>query len=391
MSAAPARGQIVEQPEAAMLQFWQIGLTPRVNVATGIDTNVFNQAIASQEDFTSNVTGDVALSWRVGRVRLGGTGQYNYQYFREFARERSGGGAFDLRTEIPFNRLNVWAAGSYLNTKERPGLEIDERARRTNMRAAGGLQLRTFGRTSLDVDASRSTAAYDETASLQLQAALNHDTDTINLGMRYALTPLTTLRVRGEMIRDRFEFSQLRDADSVRVMGGLDLAKLALISGQAWVGFRSFSPSHPEVPPYTGLVAAVGVGYTWVTRARVTFDFNRDLNYATDPREPYYVFNDVRGALTVRLTDTWDTTVGAGRQILDYQEREFAPQSNDLIIVPGPRISRDEGLSYSGGVGFRMNPLVRVGFDARYFTRRGSLATRSFEGWRIGTSVTYGR
>ena len=386
-----AAGQTVATPETAPVQFWQFGLTPRVSIVSGIDTNVFNEAESSREDLTSTVTTDIALSWRAGRVRFGGSGQHNYLYFREFARERSSGGATELRAEVPINRVTVYAAGSYLNTRERPGLEIDERARRVSSRAGTGLQIRLMTKTSLDIDASRSAVAFADSASTSLREALNHESDTVNVGVRYALTPLTTLRLRGEAMRDRFEFSPLRDADSVRVMSGVDLAQLALISGQVLVGFRRFAPSHPEVRRFAGFVASVGVGYTWRSRTRLSFDFNRDLNYATDPREPYYVFNDLRSGVTVHITDKWDATAAASRQLLDYREREGVASGIAALTVSGPLVSRDQGQSYTAGAGYRINPLVRIGVDARYFSRQGTVATRTFEGWRLGTSVTYGR
>ena len=84
--------------------------------------------------------------------------------------------------------------------------------------------------------------------------------------LRYALTPLTTFVVDTDFGRDRFELTNLRDADSLGSCPGSSSSRLALISGRVFVGYRQFEPLTEELPDYSGVVAAVDAAYIHGTR-----------------------------------------------------------------------------------------------------------------------------
>ena len=104
-----------------------------------------------------------------------------------------------------------------------------------------------------------------------MTAALNEEVTEGAVAFRMDLTPLTTFVVRTGVSNDVFEFSHVRDSNSVMVVPGLEMKPSALLSGKASVGFRRFNAKSATVPDFSGVVAAVDVGYVMreVTRIGV--------------------------------------------------------------------------------------------------------------------------
>ena len=123
--------------------------------------------------------------------------------------------------------------------------------------------------------------------------------------------PLTTFVVRTGVSNDVFEFSRVRDSTSVVVVPGLEMKPSALLSGKASVGFRRFNAKSATVPDFSGVVAAVDVGYVMreVTRIGVV---DRNLDYSFQADKPYVataVMFDVKQALGF----SWDVVGRVGR------------------------------------------------------------------------------
>src|SRR4029078_1040450 len=100
--------------------------------------------------------------------------------------------------ELPLSRIKPFALGSYVNTRQRPGFEIDSRARATTNVATVGTALRISGKTTFVLSGGRTTVAFDQADTFlgtALAEALNHHSDIEALPFRYLLTPLTTLVV----------------------------------------------------------------------------------------------------------------------------------------------------------------------------------------------------
>jgi hypothetical protein len=321
---------------------------------------------------------------KLGPSRLSGKASGQYLYYQEYASQRSWNNTGEGRWEVPFARLLPFVTATYANTRERPGFEIDSRARRRDDSVGAGTELRISSRTALIGGVRRSRFAFDETETFlgaDLARALNRTSDTAEVRFRYALTPLTTLTVNAEGAADRFVFDPLRNGDSIKVMSGLELKPLALISGSALVGVRRFNALDPSVPDYAGLVATVDAAYT-VAATRLAVHLNRDLGYSFEPTEPYYGLTDVGVSITERVTRAWDLVARGGLQTLDYQQRASATalaRRVDIVSV------------YGGGVGYRIGETLRLGVDANYYRRVSeTLAQHDYEGFRVGASFSYG-
>jgi hypothetical protein len=385
--ALPARAQQpVEPSEAARFRWGALRFTPSLAITdVGIDNNVFNEAEHRKQDTTAAIGPAAALWMNLGRGRLSGKASGQYLYFKEYENQRSWNTNVDMRLQFPLVRIKPFVAGTYVNTRERPGFEIDSRARRRDQTVSIGTDIRLSGKTSFVVSAGQARFAYDKNETFlgaELARVLDRRADTETLQLRYILTPLTTFVVSTEATQDRFVIQTIRNADSIRVMPGFELKPFALISGRVGVGFRHFNALSPDVPDYNGVIASVDAQYSMAaTNFHVTV--NRDLNYSFEAQEPYYALTDSVLTITQRVTRVWDIVGRGGRQSLAY--RRFS----SLTGESSTRV--DHGTLVGLGVGYRLGKTVRLGIDANYYQRESPTANlRDFEGLRVGASVSYG-
>ena len=356
----------------------------------GVDTNVFNELEDPKQDFTVAM-GPKAEFWtRMGpRGRLYGSTGVDYQYFREYDSQRSFGTANVMRFDVDLGRLMPFAEGTYVNTRVRPGFEIDARARRKNLAGQVGLGIRVQSKTKLlawvreqryRFDAGEVELIEGESLAVNLSVALDRDSSYRGGGVQFELTPLTTLLVDAESGEDRFVLSPERDADTYKVMSGFKFKPFALINGSLAVGYRSFSTLDPLVPDYAGFIAAIELSY--ILRAtRFSGVFNRDVTYSFETTEPYYLQTDWGLAVTQKITTAWDVVGRAGRYSLDYE----------TVGLPGATRRSDTGNRYGGGIGYKLGEYIRLGFDVNYIDRVSEAdVLRNYDGVRAGFTVTYG-
>lgn len=230
----------------------------------------------------------------------------------------------------------------------------------------------------------------DETAgSIYLRDVLNRTTTVGTASLRYRLTPLTTLVMSAEAVRERFQFSPGRDSNGFRLVPGVELDAHALIDGLAKVGYRSLKMLTPGMPDYTGAVASVDLGYRLMGVTRFSVSVKRDVEYSYELFQPYYVLTGLTGSVSQAVGGPWSLTARMGLQRLDYRAVKLTD-----ILVPGDvspgREGRDDILRFWGGVGYKLGPDVRLGFDVNYFKRRSERYSQDFSGLRAGTSLTYG-
>ena len=384
--AIPARAQGVEDPfETARFRFGVIRFTPSILISSvGHDSNVFNEADNPKGDTTAAIGPSVELWMRPGNSRLSARIGGQYLYFKEFDSQRAWNTSNEARWDVQLARITPFVAGSYVNTRDRQGYEIDSRSRRRDDAITVGSTLRLSGKSSFVVSFRRFNAEYDETESFQgaaLAEALNRREETARVQYRYALTPLTTLVVDTDVARDRFELTNLRDSDSIKVMPGFELKPMALISGRVFVGYREFKPLDAGLPDYRGVIAAVDATYVrGSTRFQAKVD--RDLAYSFEPTRPYYALLDAGLTVTQRLTSAWEVVGRGSRQRLDYRQLDSSPGTAD---------QGDSGYSYGGGLGYRLAETFRLGVDANYYTRRSEFADRrEYDGLRVFGSISYG-
>ena len=345
---------------------------------------MFNEAENPQSDRTAAVGPAVNLWLRMGRARLSAQASGQYLYFQEFSTQRAWNTANTARIELPLARFMPFASGSFANTRQRAGFEIDSRAR---MRAGGaslGSSVRLSGKTSLVLTASQNQIRFDRDETFlgeSLANALDRSTTAEQLDVRFNLTPLTTFVLTSEALQDRFDVSDDRNADSIRIMPGFEMKPLALISGRAAVGIRHFNVLSNRTPDFTGLVANVSASSS-IAATKLEARWARDITYSYQVEEPYYALNDFGFIVTQRITAGWDVVARTGWQALHYRR-------NIDAVAAIPRT--DRAALYGGGIGYLLGQGIRLGFDVNYYRRNSdALGFRNFEGLRMGASVGYG-
>jgi hypothetical protein len=378
----------------ARVRFGPLALTPGLAVTNvGWDSNVFNTWEDPQGDFTGTVTPQTDLWFRMGPLRVVGHGALGYVYFANFVKERSWNTDDSVKLEALGTHVRPYIGYAYLNIRDRPGYEIDQRVRRVENRMFAGVDMPLTRKTTLGAAFKRTKTDYAEGESfndIYLRFQFNRWTDVYTVSARYALTPLTTLLFDTEYVREKFEFDVMRNSAGFRLLPGVEFKPMALISGTARVGYRQLNFDSPNVPDYSGLVGSVNLGYTLLGATRFSVQFDRDVQYSFEQREPYYVLTGVTGSITYALNITWDLQARAGNQSLAYRQTILSGAGSGSAASGTSAGRTDRVVYYGGGIGYRLGPDTRIGFNVDYYTRRSGVSIRQYQGLRVGSSVTYG-
>jgi hypothetical protein len=87
--------------------------------------------------------------------------------------------------------------------------------------------------------------------------------------------------------------------------------------------------------------------------------------------------------LTQALGHRWDAVAQAAKNVATYRAR----LDSFLLDETGSR--RERQAQYGAGLGFRVNPYTRIGFDVAYARRLSTVAARRYDGFRFGGSFAY--
>jgi hypothetical protein len=356
----------------------------------GVDSNVFNEAGEQKSDFTFTVAPKIDV-WvpMARRALLKTTMASDFVWYAEYDTERSVDPQITARGEFYLNRITLFAEDAYLNTRQRPNYEIDLRSRHVEDTLAGGAQVAVTPALAVEIAGRRSETRYDTDAQFDgtsLQRTLNRETRGLNLVARHRLTPLTTLAVRYDNLRDRFEFSPTRDSNSYRVMPGVEFQPQALIKGSAYVGYRKFTPLAPEtLPEFSGLVGQLGLSYTLLGATVFGVSYVRDLSYSYEEARPFFVDSSVGASIRRALGARFDVLVSADRHEYEYYEALTAGVPSSLARPV------DVTWNYAGSVGYRLGRDGRIGVGVSYWTRESTRSDlRDYDNLRIGSSFSYG-
>ena len=124
-----------------------------------------------------------------------------------------------------------------------------------------------------------------------------------------------------EWQRDRFDTSTIRDADSVRVMPGVQFSPDAVIVGRVAMGFRQFTPRASVLAGFGGLVGSANVSYTMLNVTTFSVEATRDVMYSFEPATPYYLVTSGRVTLSQRIGGPYDVIALAGQDRLRVSGR----------------------------------------------------------------------
>jgi len=372
---------LVDQEVTARWRSGPIAIDPMLSVGDiGWDSNVFNDADEEKSDFTLTVTPRAVARLRLPAVTLVADSQVDFVHFAKFASERSMDADHQVGAELLIGSLTLGAFGSHADARRRVNSEIDSRSRRIT-RAMGlhaGVQF--SGVTSLRFAVERTRVEFDSHETFDganLSERLNRDDHLASATLRYAATPLTTFVVNGDVQRLRFLHLPHRDADSVRVLPGVEFDVLAVLNGRALVGFRSLRGRADGLPPFRGLVGSVDLTYPYRPGTRFTVSFDRDVRYSYRNDEPYYVLTGWGGSVRQGFADAWNIQARAAFERIDYQGADEI-RSPDVVVRYSAQLSRE------------LTASSQFVIDASIRRRHSPVSYRHYRGLQIYASATYG-
>lgn len=373
-------------PTMVHIRFGPLWIKPTLALTNaGVDENVFNDPDGqAQRDFTVTVTPATDAWLQVGRTWVTGTVQEDVIWYRQFASERSANTSYRAAWTAPLNRVTFNAGGAWLDTRERPGYEIDARAQRTEQHYTASGTFRLLTNTSAGLRLDFGKLNFDEGEvfdGTNLHDQLNHTTTTFGLLVNQQLTPLTSIALTGARSQDRFDFNPLRDSDSTVASIGVVFDPAALLKGSATFGYRDFKPLNPTVPGYRGTTVAVDLAYNLLDISQFTVHIARDIQYSFDVDQPYYLQTGVSLAARQQVFGPVDVEGRIGADRLDYRDL-----SGVVVDVSN---QSDHVTSSGGSVGYHFSTGLRFAFNVDKQTRESPVVSRQYDGVRFGTSVTY--
>ena len=272
----------------------------------GYDSNVYNYNVDSNPvgDYTATVSPSVDVWLRLPRLRLSGRGVLDFYYFKELSDFRATDTDAAARAELLLNRLTPFFEGRITNTRFRQNLEIDAIAERRNEVARGGVELRLTDKISAAVYALTTRNEYEPNSlylGTDLARELNYTSAGEGAALRWKLTPFTTFAMETERERDRFDSTDDRNSDSVRIAPAVEFNPLALVSGRFTYRFQHRRFISGVVPDFNGTFAFADLSYTAFGRTRFTVEYRRDLEYSYLVGQHDYVVSDATVRVTQRL------------------------------------------------------------------------------------------
>ena len=325
---APAAAQAVEatRPDAP-LHAGPLQLFPAFTIRDiGIDSNVYNDSQVLREDFTYTVSPMLRAVLPIGASRLTTRGGLDFRYFQRLKDQQSTSGWLNAQLEIGSGRVRPFGTAGLVRSHERGGYDVDTRALSVATQAKVGASVALTPVTSLTGWVVRETTRFasgEEFDGVPLGEQFDRATRGTATGLRFDLTPFTSVTSAIEIEKIRFAHVPLRDANSFRFAPVVQFAKGAIIEGEASAGFRDFRPLDARLAPYRGFVASVNLGFTLLNVTRV--EAQAVARRAVFVRRHAAALSRARAAashVAQRVAGPFEAIVIGGRQRLRYQSAE---------------------------------------------------------------------
>ena len=360
-------------------------LNPTVALANiGIDENVFNESTNPKRDFTMTLSPKTDWWLPFAGTWFNGVVSEDLVWYDQYSSERSANTTLGAGWKAPLSisTLDVGARRTW--TQDRPNLEIDERAARTQKSYSALVSVHVLTDTYLDFAAKTEQTRFDEDEvfnGVSLSDELNRNVTTFGLGITQKLTPFTALTLGARRQQDRFQIDPLRDMDSIHATATVRFDPLALIAGTFAVAYSDFSPRSATVPAYSGVTFTGDLSYVPRDTTRFKVGAQRGLEYSYDSTEPYYVQTALNVEFAQQIIGPFDVVARVGRARLDYRSQ--------TDVSPRAPNQPDEVNSFGGGIGYHIGRSLRLGFNADMIRRVSPDPTREYDRPTYGASVTY--
>jgi hypothetical protein len=382
------RAQIVAPKEAAQLELGPVSLYPSLVIAdAGRDSNVFDDGKSPKQDYTFTAQSRALAVTRLGLNELMFLAGSDYVWFHQYSSQRSANSTYGLRFNLSASRFKPFIGALRNSTRSRPTPEIDARVLRLEREALVGSNFKLTERTAITATATFNDSNYEKGATFHganLSEALSRTGRAYSAGIRYTVTPLTTLVLAGDYSEDRFPKSHLRDSKTYSFVPVVEFAPEAAIRGRLAAGVEVFKPNDPRFAQYKGATFTSLLNWT-IFHDMTSFDLraNRNVNSSYRDDEPYYLVTGARLNLTQKFVGPFELVAGADREQLSYRWH--------LGMTGLASTHTDITDTVSGGISIAMQRGFKVLLSAEK-TRRHSAtdATLNFQRTRFLSTVTIG-
>jgi len=379
--AQDARGA----PPASAFRVGPAYLTPLFDIPVfGVDSNVFNETTDTDSDLTAHIQPQLQGELRMRRARIEFGQLFNFIYFQKYASERSFNSNSNARVDVTLSRLTLYGTAAYMKTNDRPGLEVDARVSQIRTPVGGGVLLDLTRKTSLDVGADFEQMRFEQGVVFgraNLRDELTRGSHAYHVGLRHALTPLTTAALTVRQQTSTFDFAVRRNNTALRVAPALVFRPNALISGTAEVGFMRFSTTDASIRDYRGSIARVDLAYVLRGVTRFSAQVGRDLLPSAVPSETFFLQTGMGANISHRASERWDVHTGVSRQRLTYGT---SGSVDATTIRPSETFQ-----SVTAGVGFRVSRGLRIGGRWEQLKRDSVGLSRAYDNTRVMTSFNF--
>jgi hypothetical protein len=376
-------------------QFGPVYVTPRLELKdAGVDTNVFQTLLNPTRDEVVVFGPRVESALVLRRLRIKSLAFVEVNYFHREGEERFTDFYGDGDGELDLGPVTLFAGGGGGQFHNRFSIDVDERLKRQERRGHAGLtwhMSRRFSATGEGGDETITFAPGVFRLGGFVKEAMDRNTLTGTVKLRYALTNRTTLVVSGDALEDRF-FSQPLDSprvrQSYRYMGGVELGARAAVSGKLMVGFRQFPGTLAQgSPPYEGPAISADLSLPLrVVRLRVQGE--RDVQYAGSlvavaglRYRNAFIYDRYRAEAALGLPLRLIGVLSAGFENASYLLPYPYPDAFHLEDRTDHRWMAGAGLTR------QLGDQVRLGAHVQWVRRVSTLALFSYQGVRYGLSA----
>jgi hypothetical protein len=365
-----------------------LSFTPTLNLTNiGFDTNVFDITGTERQpaDFTATVVPGVDTRMTTPRLDARVASTVSLVYYRKFASERAVNPRVDATVEQRMNgRLALYGKGAFGYSKGRAGFEIDSRQRSRSHAATVGARL---GDRKLEVDlhGSYSGAAYDPDArfmNVNLSETLNQTSTGAGAGLKFRLSPYTSVTTLLDATATRFEFANDRDTNSYAGAVGLEFHPRAVLAGTASLGYRVLKPLSERTPDFSGFTPRAGLTYTLRDVLTVGVGAQRDVEYSFFSDRPYFLYTLYEASVRQALFHHLDIGGSIQHTTLEYQP--FVTRG--LLLPPLPT---DVVRMATASLGIPIARKFRIGWFVQRWERVS--IDRPYKATRAGLEMSVGQ
>jgi hypothetical protein len=279
--------------------------------------------------------------------------------------------------------LALYGKGAFGYAKERAGFEVESRPRSLSHVTTLGARIGDR-KLELDVHGSYGGLAYDPNAlflNVRLATTLNHTYGGAGAGLKFRLSPYTSLTTLVDATATRFEVSPLRNTNSYSGSMGVEFHPRAMISGTAALGYRTLNPTSVLTPSFSGFTPRAGLTYTLRDVLTIAVGARRDVEHSFFAERPYFLYTLYEGSIRQAVFHHLD--VGGSLQYTTLDYRQFATEAGLL-----PRLPTEILRMASLNVGVPIASKYRVGWYVQRWERVST--DRPYTALRAGLEVSVG-